>query len=331
MPSTYSNLKIELMAQGGNNNQWGNITNSNLGTAMEQAMVGMATISTGFTANVATLTLTNTNALQDARAVCLDVTATLTAAGTLNVPAIEKPYLIFNNTSGGFALTVKVTGQTGVSVPNGKKTIVYNNATDVGEAISYLSSLTLGSALPIASGGTGSTSTTFVNAATNVTGTLPVANGGTGAATLTANNVVLGNGTSAVQFVAPGTSGNALVSNGTTWASAVVSNLPRVVVITNATSITIDADTTDMATQANTQTAGTLTVNAPTGTPSNGQKLMLRLRSTNVQTFSWNAIFQGGTTPLPTTSSGSSQYDYYGFIYNSTATKWQVVGSATGF
>lgn len=52
-----------------------------------------------------------------------------------------------------------------------------------------------------------------------VTGTLPVANGGTGASTLTANNVILGNGTSAVQFVAPGTSGNVLTSNGTTWAS----------------------------------------------------------------------------------------------------------------
>jgi hypothetical protein len=48
---------------------------------------------------------------------------------------------------------------------------------------------------------------------------LPVASGGTGAATLTANNVLLGNGTSAVQVVAPGTTGNVLTSNGTTWAS----------------------------------------------------------------------------------------------------------------
>lgn len=74
--------------------------------------------------------------------------------------------------------------------------------------------------VPIANGGTGTTSTTFVNAATNVTGTLPVANGGTGAATLTANNVLLGNGTSAVQVVAPGANGNVLTSNGTTWTSA---------------------------------------------------------------------------------------------------------------
>jgi hypothetical protein len=59
-----------------------------------------------------------------------------------------------------------------------------------------------------------------LNQANAVTGTLPVANGGTGATTLTANNVLLGNGTSALQVVAPGTTGNVLVSNGSTWTSA---------------------------------------------------------------------------------------------------------------
>lgn len=58
-----------------------------------------------------------------------------------------------------------------------------------------------------------------VNLATGVTGTLAVGNGGTGASSLTANNVLLGNGTSAVQVVAPGTTGNVLTSNGTTWVS----------------------------------------------------------------------------------------------------------------
>jgi hypothetical protein len=58
-----------------------------------------------------------------------------------------------------------------------------------------------------------------VNLTSQVTGTLPVGNGGTGAASLTANNVLLGNGTSAIQVVAPGTSGNVLTSNGTTWTS----------------------------------------------------------------------------------------------------------------
>jgi hypothetical protein len=59
-----------------------------------------------------------------------------------------------------------------------------------------------------------------VSGTTALSTALPVASGGTGAATLTANNVVIGNGTSAVNFVAPGTSGNVLTSNGTTWTSA---------------------------------------------------------------------------------------------------------------
>jgi hypothetical protein len=54
---------------------------------------------------------------------------------------------------------------------------------------------------------------------TNLGSALTAAQGGTGATTLTTNNVILGNGTSAVQFVAPGTTGNVLTSNGTTWAS----------------------------------------------------------------------------------------------------------------
>lgn len=58
-----------------------------------------------------------------------------------------------------------------------------------------------------------------VDLTSQVTGTLPVANGGTGATTLTSNNVLLGNGTSALQTVAPSTAGNVLVSNGTTWVS----------------------------------------------------------------------------------------------------------------
>lgn len=60
---------------------------------------------------------------------------------------------------------------------------------------------------------------TNISLTSSVTGTLPVANGGTGATSLTANNVLLGNGTSALQAVAPGASGNVLTSNGTTWQS----------------------------------------------------------------------------------------------------------------
>ncbi len=59
-----------------------------------------------------------------------------------------------------------------------------------------------------------------INSGTWGATTIAVASGGTGATTLTANNVLLGNGTSSPQFVAPGTSGNVLTSNGSTWISA---------------------------------------------------------------------------------------------------------------
>jgi hypothetical protein len=106
----------------------------------------------------------------------------------------------------------------------------------------------------------------------------------------------------------------------------------KVINYSDATSITINADTTELATQTNTQAVGTLTINAPTGTLANGQKLMIRLQSTNVQTFSWNSVFAGSTDlTLPSVSSGSNKYDYIGFIYNSTATKWQLIATVFGF
>jgi len=180
MASTYSNLKIELIGTGEQASIWGTTTNNNLGVAIEQAIVGKADVTVSSTS--VTLTLTDSNALQDARALYLNLSGTPGGAATLNVPAIEKNYIVKNGT--GEQVTIKVTGQTGVAVPDGTTVLVYNNGTDVVTAVDYIPSLTLGAALPVASGGTGSTSTTFVDLATNVTGTLPIANGGTGATTL---------------------------------------------------------------------------------------------------------------------------------------------------
>ena len=130
MPSTYSNLKIQLMATGENNGTWGNVTNDNLGVAIEQALVETATI-TFSSANV-TLTLTDTNAAQNARALRLNLTGTTGGARDLIVPAIQKPYLVNNGTAD--TITVKVSGQTGVAIPAGSSMLLYNNGTDVGLA-----------------------------------------------------------------------------------------------------------------------------------------------------------------------------------------------------
>jgi len=74
-----------------------------------------------------------------------------------------------------------------------------------------------------------------------LTNKLAVAQGGTGLATLTANNVILGNGTSTPTFVAPGASGNVLTSNGTTWASTNGSGLAKAWVSFNASGTILKA------------------------------------------------------------------------------------------
>jgi hypothetical protein len=129
MSSTYSSYKFELIGTGEQAGTWGTSTNTNLGTAIEQAIGGY--VSVAFTGLTKSLTLTNTSAAQDARALYLNLTGTPGGAATLEVPAIQKAYIIKNATTGGFAVTAKVSGMTGVLIPNGKTMLVYNNGTDV--------------------------------------------------------------------------------------------------------------------------------------------------------------------------------------------------------
>jgi len=87
-----------------------------------------------------TLSLTNSNAAQDARAIYLNLTGSPGGAAVLEVPAIEKPYIVKNGSDQ--QVTIKVSGQTGVAIPTGKTAIVYNNGTDVVSAIDYIPDLT---------------------------------------------------------------------------------------------------------------------------------------------------------------------------------------------
>jgi len=133
MASTYStNLKIELQATGENSGTWGTITNTNLGTALEQAIVGYGNPNYASDANL-TLTYTDTNAAQAARALVLNVTSTgsLSATRELVVPTIQKQYIVQNNTSGSQSITVKTSAGTGITVPNGRKAHLYVDGTNV--------------------------------------------------------------------------------------------------------------------------------------------------------------------------------------------------------
>lgn len=133
MASTYStNLKIELIATGEQSGTWGGTTNTNLGTALEEAVVGYG--NPDFTSDAdLTLTLSNSNATQVARNLVLNVTSTgsLTATRNLVVPTIEKPYVVQNNTSGGQSIIVKTSGGTGVTVANGASVYLYTDGTNV--------------------------------------------------------------------------------------------------------------------------------------------------------------------------------------------------------
>jgi hypothetical protein len=135
MASTYStNLKIELIGTGEQAGTWGTTTNTNLGTALEQAVVGKADVTMSST--TITLTLTNANTAQNARAIYLNLTGSPGGAAVLEVPAIQKPYIVKNGSDQ--QVTIKVSGQTGVAIPTGKTALVYNNGTDVVTAVDFI-------------------------------------------------------------------------------------------------------------------------------------------------------------------------------------------------
>lgn len=211
MPSTYStNLKLELIATGEQSGTWGVSTNTNVGTLIEEAICGVASVAM----SDATTTISIANgATSTARQVVLLLTGTLTAARDLVVPTIDKQYIVANNTTGGFAVTVKTTAGTGISVPNGQRRFLYVDSTNVEEAISSTGTLaangnlsstgtlsvTGASTLAAVAGTTGAFSSTLSAASLSLTTDLPITEGGTGASTAADARTNLGLGTISTQ------------------------------------------------------------------------------------------------------------------------------------
>jgi hypothetical protein len=210
---------------------------------------------------------------------------------------------------------------------------------------------TLGGAVNLAGPNTASTTTFTLPAAdgsngqalqtngsgTLAFGTLPVAGGGTGATSLTANNVLLGNGTSALQVVAPGTSGNVLTSNGTTWQST-----------TPAAGVSLSANNTWTGTQTFNGTSSIFgavlldsaeTVNVVGSAPSSTTNLYVQSGSVQYYTsnaannFVVNLAFSSGTSMDTALSTNQSVTACLVTTQSSTAyyaTSVQVDGTTSG-
>jgi len=128
MASTYStSLKLTLMGDGDQAGLWGQTTNTNLGTLLEQAITGVTSI----VMSDANYTLTSFNGVSDeARNAVLVVTGTNNAQRDLIPPVVEKLYTVVNNTTGGYAIRVIGASGTGVIIPNGATCLVYCDGTN---------------------------------------------------------------------------------------------------------------------------------------------------------------------------------------------------------
>jgi hypothetical protein len=289
MSSTYStNLHIELMGTGDQSGTWGTTTNNNFVNIFEGAIADQASVVFPTDADY-TLTYTNNSTtLQAASCAYLAITSTpsLTATRSLIVPTINKPYYVSNSTSGSQSIIVKTVSGTGITIPNGATTMLYVNGTNVIAAFSYSNSLTLGSALPTGSGGTGLSTFTSGGAvyasssSALTTGTLPVTAGGLGVATIT--GMMKGNGISAV------TAGTA----GTDYVAPTVATTFTATQTFNGTSSTAAMKETNIIEPASiTGTAPTATTNFYVNTGA-----VQYITANNANNWTLNFAFSSGTT-----------------------------------
>ena len=327
MALSYStNLALTIIPTGEEAGTWGTLTNTNIGTLLEQAISGYE--SQAITDGADTVITIPDGATGVARNMYIVMTGTLSAARNLIVPAKRKLYFVHNSTTNGYAVTVKVTGQTGVSVPNGAKMLLVCNGTDVVEAVTYFRSFSTASinSTPIGTStpSTGSfTSLTCASSNVNVnlsptgTGTVTVnpATAGTlnnvsiGATTarsgafttLSASSTVSGTGFTNY-FASPPQIGRT-APNGAKFTFAAT---PPVAVTFSATAMTVDCSLSNVFTTtftASVTTAPSFT-NAPDGQTINW---FITQDATGSRTMTWPTSFKwpGGTAGVLSTAANS--------------------------
>jgi hypothetical protein len=323
MASTYStNLALELIGTGDQSGTWGTTTNTNLGTLIEQAISGYVT--QAITDGADTVITIPNGATGVARNMYIECTGALTANRNLLVPTNKKLYFIYNNTTGGYNVTVKVSGQTGVSVPNGAKIVLVSNGTDIVSAQSYLASLSLGSQLTVANGGTG------VNTFTTAYGVLCAGTTATGSVqTLnslgTSGQVLTSNGAAALPTWQTPSAGSS-ISNGTSNVTVASANGSVTVATNGTTALTIN--TSQNATFAGSATATAL-IPSGSSAPTNG----VFLPASNQVAVSCNSAEQARFTTGKTLLIGTTATDGYGITLcgaDGVRQYWNSLVSSTG-
>lgn len=192
MASTYSDrLKLELMETGANAGTWGDKTNNNL-DVLDAFTAGFLSKNVGGSANV-TLTTANASSTSEASNKVIDLNGTLTGNITVFIPAKENNYLIYNNTSGSFNLTVAATGHgaNGVAIAQGGFSYVYcDGASDynVKNALSLFGTASFGGDISVTGNVNASVDANITGNAA-ITGNIAV----TGTANVTADANVAGN------------------------------------------------------------------------------------------------------------------------------------------
>ena len=206
-------LGLALPTTGDLSGTWGTTVNDQITQLIDSAVAGTTTLSAD---TDVTLSTTNGAANQARNAVILWTASNGATTRNITAPAQSKAYLVINAGTG--SIVIRGSGPTtGVAVPSGTKTLVAWNGSDFVKVASNPVVLTtdVSGILPIANGGTGTSSTTFTNLTTNVTGTLPVANGGTGVTTSTGTGAVVLSNSPTLVTPALGTPASATLTNAT--------------------------------------------------------------------------------------------------------------------
>ena len=312
----YSNkLRLQTITDGDKAGLWGDIVNKNIGTLLEEAIAGAATVVVASAAQALTATATDPPTTDEARQAVVLLTGTPGAAYAIYVPPQTKLYIIKNSvttyTATIYCSTVlgnTTAAGTGIAIPSGYTAFVRSDGTNILSAVDYIPTLTVGAAT--------------ITGSVSLPGAVPVASGGTGATTFTDGGVLVGNTAGAVQVTTAGTAGQVLVSGGA-GVDPAFSDLTnpgytaQTLTDSGATLPTWNLNSGGVATITLTGTGRTMA--SPTNMKVGVYILHLIQDATGSRTITtWGTAYHWQSNVPPVLSTGASKHDIISFVCDGT-------------